>query len=123
MAYTPTVWETGDIITAEKLNKAENGISAASAFVCSIEFASATEATIDQDYDDIVAAIRAGRPVIFLNDDAESGVLTYFTLLQALDEYQTDPNTVVLSSLYEGNIYKFSFLETDGILKWTYPAH
>lgn len=29
MAYTPTVWATGDKITAEKLNKAENGIAAA----------------------------------------------------------------------------------------------
>lgn len=29
MAYTPTVWATGDVITAEKLNKAENGIAAA----------------------------------------------------------------------------------------------
>ena len=122
MAYIPTEWQTGDIITAEKLNKAENGIAAASAFVCSIEFTSATEATIDQDYADIVAAVRSARPVIFLNDDAETGVITYFTLLQALDEYQTDPNTVVLSSIYEGNIYKFSFLETDGVLKWTYQA-
>ena len=26
MAYTPTEWKTGDIITAEKLNKAEQGI-------------------------------------------------------------------------------------------------
>lgn len=26
MAYEPTVWETGDIITAEKLNKIENAI-------------------------------------------------------------------------------------------------
>ena len=29
MAYTPTVWATGDVITAEKLNKAEQGIAAA----------------------------------------------------------------------------------------------
>lgn len=26
MAYTPTVWETGDVITAEKLNNMEQGI-------------------------------------------------------------------------------------------------
>lgn len=26
MAYTPTEWETGDVITAEKLNKIEAGI-------------------------------------------------------------------------------------------------
>lgn len=29
MAYTPTVWATGDTITAEKLNKMENGIAGA----------------------------------------------------------------------------------------------
>lgn len=29
MAYTPTVWQTGDIVTSEKLNHAENGIAAA----------------------------------------------------------------------------------------------
>lgn len=27
MSYTPTVWNTGDTITAEKLNKLENGVA------------------------------------------------------------------------------------------------
>jgi len=27
MSYTPTIWNTGDIITAEKLNKLEGGVS------------------------------------------------------------------------------------------------
>lgn len=27
MAYNPTVWQTGDIVTAEKLNKLENGLA------------------------------------------------------------------------------------------------
>ena len=26
MAYTPTVWANGDVITADKLNKLENGV-------------------------------------------------------------------------------------------------
>lgn len=30
MSYTPTEWDSGDIITAEKLNKIEQGISEAS---------------------------------------------------------------------------------------------
>lgn len=30
MAYTKTVWQTGDVITAAKLNNAEDGIEAAS---------------------------------------------------------------------------------------------
>ena len=37
MAYIPTVWETGDVITAEKLNKAEEGIEAASASAASYD--------------------------------------------------------------------------------------
>ena len=32
MAYVPTNWQTGDTITAEKLNKAEHGIEDASVF-------------------------------------------------------------------------------------------
>jgi hypothetical protein len=27
MSYTPTTWQTGDTITAEKLNKLENGVA------------------------------------------------------------------------------------------------
>ena len=30
MSYTKTNWQTGDVITAEKLNKIENGVEAAS---------------------------------------------------------------------------------------------
>ena len=30
MSYTPTNWQTGDIITAERLNKLENGVAALS---------------------------------------------------------------------------------------------
>ena len=29
MSYTPTVWQNGDVITAEKLNKLENGVAGA----------------------------------------------------------------------------------------------
>ena len=38
MAYTPTVWVTGDTITAEKLNKAEQGIAGASPVVLTGEW-------------------------------------------------------------------------------------
>lgn len=27
MSYEPTVWETGDVVTAQKLNKLENGVA------------------------------------------------------------------------------------------------
>ena len=34
MAYTKTVWETGDVITAAKLNNAEGGIESANKAFC-----------------------------------------------------------------------------------------
>lgn len=36
MAYTPTEWATGDVITAQKLNKAENAIAANDAAIAAI---------------------------------------------------------------------------------------
>ena len=33
MSYTPTEWETGDVVTAEKLNKLEGGVEKASKHV------------------------------------------------------------------------------------------
>ena len=36
MSYTPTNWQTGDVVTAEKLNKMESGIAESSALVVPI---------------------------------------------------------------------------------------
>lgn len=67
MAYNKTTWETGDVITAEKLNKAENGIAAASPFIINIVVDEGTGAvSLDQKYSAILAAQLAGKycPVI-----------------------------------------------------------
>lgn len=49
MSYTPTEWKDGDVITAEKLNKIENGISTSSSSSSAILLESANRyiATID----------------------------------------------------------------------------
>ena len=39
MAYTPTTWNNGDIITAEKLNKIENGVAQAGGGWSSVSYA------------------------------------------------------------------------------------
>jgi len=36
MSYTPTEWKNGDIVTAEKLNKLENGVSGIGSGVLSV---------------------------------------------------------------------------------------
>ena len=64
MAYTPTVWETGDVITAEKLNKAEQGIAAASGIVGVFPIGVTHEgnvATLNKKYSDSLAAVSAGQ--------------------------------------------------------------
>lgn len=69
MAYTPTVWANGDVITATKLNKAENGIAAAS--VAELPSVAAADKgkvlTVDSSGDWIAAA----GPFVFVEEDAE----------------------------------------------------
>ena len=68
MAYTPTEWETGDIITAEKLNKAEQGIAAANADVLIV---TASEGTLDKKFSEIYSAF----PKVLYAYDDEGEVL------------------------------------------------
>lgn len=54
MAYIPTEWATGDVITAEKLNKAEEGIAAANPYIIPITWEGSV-ATLAASYNDIKA--------------------------------------------------------------------
>lgn len=121
MAYIPTEWATGDVITAALLNKAENGIAAASALICLIEFsADGNSATIDQTYDDIVAAITAGRPVIFINVDSEYGIICHYLLIGTYDAADSSSNQVLLygQSVDTGSLVQLMFNEVDDVLTW-----
>lgn len=67
MAYTPTNWQNGDTITAEKLNKMEGGIESANApFIVTL---TPTEpdfsGTMDKTGDDILQAYLSGRRIRF----------------------------------------------------------
>lgn len=57
MAYIPTEWATGDVITAEKLNKAENGIAAAGAYIVEVSEMLPAGATLYASYNDLVSHI------------------------------------------------------------------
>ena len=59
MAYTPTVWETGDVITAEKLNNMESGIGS---FYCRVSYNGETW-ICDKTIAQMIEAYDAGRPV------------------------------------------------------------
>lgn len=63
MAYIPTEWETGDVITAEKLNKAEEGIQLANTDVLIV---TASEGTLDKKFSEIYSAFPK---VLYAYDD------------------------------------------------------
>lgn len=75
MAYTPTVWATGDTITAEKLNKAENGIAAANMLVV---FTSTEDGiTASETFETVLTALNAGAHVMFKMGDRLFYVASY----------------------------------------------
>lgn len=111
MAYTPTEWQTGDVVTAEKLNKIEGGIEECSSNTSSVSGLVETSIdtqedvmTINKSFNDLVAITQAGvLPFFSMLEDSES----YYGYLSALkyedDMYMAEfiqlPGTVVLFSL------------------------
>lgn len=82
MAYTPTVWATGDIITAEKLNKMEQGIENAGIpqfFVVHGTVAlDQHTATLDKTYEEMVSAVSAGAIIIAIVEFAYGFTGTFY---------------------------------------------
>lgn len=65
MSYTPTTWETGDTITAEKLNNMEQGIAGASVFKVTFTWDSDDTTFVpDKTYAETLAAFNAGSLVL-----------------------------------------------------------
>ena len=67
MSYSPTNWQTGDTVTAEKLNHMETGIdNAANAFIVTLTpTALDYSGTMDKTVAEIDAAYQAGKEIIF----------------------------------------------------------
>lgn len=85
MAYTPTQWETGDIITAEKLNKAEQGIAAANPVFIPVTYDEAANAyVLGASYNELKALV--GKVVIGIEEypDDPATYLCYYKLFTQL---------------------------------------
>ena len=82
MAYTPTEWVTGDVITAAKLNKAEQGIAAAFPFIVNQTVEGSVE-TLSKTWKEITDAMAAGKSVFLLDDqlDGDDSNISYFQCL------------------------------------------
>ena len=109
MAYTPTVWKTGDVITAVKLNKAEDGIADAYD-VMYVDFAFNAETheyVTESVLADVLEAIGDGKYVVFRNAISE-GTYAFYQIV----EY--DSSSISIVNIYNNQ----GSLAMDG-LKWT----
>lgn len=70
MSYVKTVWETGDVITAEKLNNLEAGVESANSEKI-IGTTNTTTGETSLTWNEIKAAIIAGKTVMMIFDDSE----------------------------------------------------
>lgn len=68
MAYTPTEWKSGDVITAEKLNKLEEGVASAgdgssdsNEFIINVSSDSQYNVVMDKTFDEVEAAYNSGK--------------------------------------------------------------
>lgn len=113
MAYVKTTWETGDVITAAKLNNMEGGIEAASDAAFYVTFTVDGEtATADKTMAEIEAAISAGKAVFckmtgsqyigvlngHVHDESPENTCVYFMGYEANADFSE--NYIVVTSFY-----------------------
>lgn len=74
MSYTPTEWNTGDIVTAEKLNNLESGVLSASgggSFVIGVTSENDTD-TLDKTWKEIHDAMASGQIAVIKKTQEEN---------------------------------------------------
>lgn len=78
MAYNKTTWNTGDIVTAEKLNNLEQGVTNAQTMVLhgtETNDGHVTKYTLDYTFAEIKAAFDAGVSVKLMEEEELDGML------------------------------------------------
>lgn len=69
MSYAKTTWETGDVITAEKLNNLERGVGIATGLIVSYTYDEQAETFYaDKKFGEIRTVFESGSPVYFVSD-------------------------------------------------------
>ena len=112
MAYTPTEWKTGDTITAEKLNKLENGILKSNGLIVHSSRYIEDEYTIqelDKTAQEIMDAVLNGQIVYIIKTNSFSPDYTQILPLISIDYKDNESYSFVTQE--EGNSYSCSSLE------------
>lgn len=81
MPYVKNTWETGDVITAEKLNNLEEGVENASVFTVPLDGNALTK-TWQEIYD----AMLAGKSVLIIDTDTYPSSICYTSSIWAITD-------------------------------------
>lgn len=110
MSYEKTTWETGDIVTAEKLNNIENGIENAGGGGVFVVGFQEGGAALNKTWKEIHDAIASGKPAFVFGVDDENYTIdvvsavysvnvllppssNYYIIVGSNDVYVTDNET------------------------------
>ena len=113
MSYTPTTWVTGDIVTADKLNKLENGVaSGTSSGALIVILPNEYGGTTDKTAGEVIDAINNGGTVIFKKEE-EQAESTYFKFepLTNLEYYEYDGEISSIAASTYNNGFQASSLD------------
>lgn len=86
MSYTPTNWKDGDIVTAEKLNKLENGVAGGGTLIIHINVDELTGMrTLDKTLKEINDAFMVGKVcIVVLNDNPSENTIINHTVISEM---------------------------------------
>lgn len=118
MSYSKTTWKTGDTITAQLLNHAEDGIAANDAAIASaltalqVKITYADNAfTADKTYSEMLTAFNAGIPVMlimYVNNAPINYQFITGSFVDGEDKILSSTNIVFMGTtgeLYQSSIY------------------
>lgn len=115
MAYVPTEWETGDVITAALLNKMENGIAANSKYIVETTLEESS-LICNKTWAEISEAFEAGMYVVIIDGSG------FDCPVNAVQEIPGD-NPVYLVYAIMGDLSGFSSLAFVATADDDYPQY
>lgn len=116
MAYVKTTWETGDVITAAKLNNIEDGIAAIKG-VMPITISGDETATLSATWQQINDAIGSMTPVFVFAPEYNS--MSYMVVFAEYDA-GSDKYNAGLVDCQSGEFYTYSCPSADDYPSFTY---
>lgn len=98
MSYTPTVWNTGDIVSSQKLNKLEEGVEGA----YEVMVINDTNGTLDKTWQEIYDAMAQKNQCVIVKDrgSIEDGI-DHRVIKSVFKDPETEMYTVMSDAAYD----------------------